>query len=300
MHVLVSREPAVVLRLVSVQVVEDDMDLAIGAVGNDFVHELKELATSPPFEVSGLHLARGDFQGGKEGGGAVAFVVVAAAHEGLAVGKPQPALRALQCLNMGLLVHAQHQGILRRIQVQSDDVGGLPGEFRICADAPGPPPLQVNPVKAQDLPDVVGTHIAQVTRQERPGPDAVALRRRLIQCLQDAPLGPRIIPHRLARTRRIAKPFQTIHGKAPAPLAYARRSRLHFPRHRHAGRARAQPQDHPSALAHAALRLARTRPRLQHGPLLGTQNDRRRFRHFIASLGPVWHFNGGDYTYYAN
>src|SRR3990172_5380808 len=96
--VLVACQPPIVLGLVGVEVVEDHMDLAVAAVGNHLVHELKELATSPALEVPGPHLAGGHLQGGEECGRAVAFVVMAVASERLAVGKPEPALGPFQGL----------------------------------------------------------------------------------------------------------------------------------------------------------------------------------------------------------
>lgn len=65
--------------------------------------------------------------------------------ERLAVRQFQPALRALQRLNMRLFVHAQHHGIFRRIQVQPDHVGRFLRKAWIRADTPAPPPLQRNP-----------------------------------------------------------------------------------------------------------------------------------------------------------
>ena len=81
MQGLVSRQPAVVLRLVGV---EDDMDLVAG-IG-----------------------------GGEQGGCAVALVVVAVADQGSPVGQLQIALGAPRSLNRGLLVDADHHRVLRR------------------------------------------------------------------------------------------------------------------------------------------------------------------------------------------
>jgi hypothetical protein len=47
-HVGMTRQPAVALRLVGVEVVEHDVDVAIGVIGHDLVHEVEELDTAAP------------------------------------------------------------------------------------------------------------------------------------------------------------------------------------------------------------------------------------------------------------
>src|SRR6266436_8774153 len=49
---------------------------------------------------------------------------------------------SLQRLNTGLFIHRKNQRILRGIQVQTHDVGGLGCELRIGADAPTALPCQ--------------------------------------------------------------------------------------------------------------------------------------------------------------
>ena len=59
--------------------------------------------------------------------GAVALVVVG--HRAAASGlHRQTRLRAVESLNLALLVDAQHDGLVRRVQVQPHDVGQLLGE----------------------------------------------------------------------------------------------------------------------------------------------------------------------------
>src|SRR3954454_2796742 len=72
-------QPPVPLRLVGVEVVEHDMDVAARVIGDDLVHEVEELDPASTPIVPGPNLARGDVKGGKERGGAVPGVVVAVA-----------------------------------------------------------------------------------------------------------------------------------------------------------------------------------------------------------------------------
>ena len=61
-------------------------------------------------------------QGRKERGRTVAFVVVS--HSAATASfERQARLRSIQSLNLALLIHTEHQGLLRRIQIQSDHVG---------------------------------------------------------------------------------------------------------------------------------------------------------------------------------
>ena len=108
-------------------------------------------------------LAGGDLQRGEQGGGAVPDVVVGAPLR-------QPGLHRqhrrgpVQRLDLGLLVHAQHDRVLRRGQVQPDDVGdlgdqlGVGGELerlRPATAAPRTPARPVATVRVAD-PQVAG------------------------------------------------------------------------------------------------------------------------------------------------
>ena len=80
----------------------------------------------------GDYLASGHVQGREQGGGAVAYVVI---HQTLDVGQAQPlrgsrwlrqkGLGPIQGLDLHLLVDAKHHRLVRRIQVQPNDVADL-------------------------------------------------------------------------------------------------------------------------------------------------------------------------------
>src|SRR5271156_5236614 len=67
---------------------------------------------------------------GKQGCGAMPFVVMG---EGAASSRfeRQPRLGAIQRLNLTLLVHAKHHGILRWREIDADHIGELLNEFGI-------------------------------------------------------------------------------------------------------------------------------------------------------------------------
>ncbi len=87
MHVLVLLEPAVVLGLVSIEVVEDHVEVDVwGVVGDEFVHEGEEVAPRAPRMMARLDATGGHLEGSEKGGGAVPFVLMAVAGEGATVG----------------------------------------------------------------------------------------------------------------------------------------------------------------------------------------------------------------------
>ena len=79
------------------------------------------------------HLAGAEVQRGEEARGAVALVVV-----GGALGRPGPhrqdRLGAIERLDLALLIDAQHDGALGRVEVQTDDVADLLHELRILGE----------------------------------------------------------------------------------------------------------------------------------------------------------------------
>ena len=62
MNVRMAFEPTIVLGPVGVEIVENDMNFFLVAVGiNDAVHEIQELPSPPPFVMAGLNQASGGF-----------------------------------------------------------------------------------------------------------------------------------------------------------------------------------------------------------------------------------------------
>src|SRR5437016_7845646 len=108
-------EPALVL-LMRVEIVDNDVKLAIREGGNDAVHEAEELDTAAPLGMRRDDPSGGDFERGKQGRGAMPLVVVALPGQGAAVRQLQIALRPLQGLDRRLFV---------LVQLQSGQSGGL-------------------------------------------------------------------------------------------------------------------------------------------------------------------------------
>src|SRR5438046_10193858 len=82
-------------------------------------------------------LSGGDFERRKQCCGAMPLVIVALAGQGAATGQLQITLRSLQSLDRSLLVHAQHNGLRGRGDVEASNSGGFGGTVRVGALARG-------------------------------------------------------------------------------------------------------------------------------------------------------------------
>jgi hypothetical protein len=195
-----------------------------------------------------------------------------------AVRKLQISLGTLQRLDRGLLIDADDDRVLGRRHVQADHVGGLGGELRFVALAPGFAPGEVDLLGAQEAPDILDIDIAEPRGQQRSGPAGVALGRPLVQQRQDpftrlrrvlrlgAPLT------RLVETRE--PPFRIAH----APLGSRTGRASDFPPDRPAGHPAGRRQHDPCPLPQTVLRLRRTRQALKLRALRRRQNNSCRFR----------------------
>jgi hypothetical protein len=75
-HIRMTIQPAIVLGLVGVEVVEDHMDCGVRVVSDDMVHEIEEFDTPSAIFVGGGHLAGSHLEGRKQRRGAIALVVM--------------------------------------------------------------------------------------------------------------------------------------------------------------------------------------------------------------------------------
>lgn len=113
-------------------VVAGHVQVHVRAGGGDLLEELEELLVPAP-GVAGIgHSSGGDVEGGEQAGGPVTGVVV-----GLPLGDAgahrQDRLGPFQGLALALLIHARHDRVLRRVQVQAGHVA----DFRLQLGAGG-------------------------------------------------------------------------------------------------------------------------------------------------------------------
>ena len=215
-HFGVLLEPTLIL-LVGVEVVDDDVKLAIRKGGNDAVHEAEELHATAPFRMRGYNLAGSDLECCKQGRRSVPLVIVALSGQGAAVRQLQITLRSLQCLDRRLFVDAKDNGLRGWIDIQADNVGGLGCKLGIVALAPGFAGRQVDLVVSQEPPDILNANIAQRLGQKRSRPSRKSFRRRLVQQRKNPLVGRFRIDRLLARSRLVAETFKSMIGKAIPP-----------------------------------------------------------------------------------
>ena len=109
MNVGVSRQPAVMLGLMGIEIVEDDVKFALWIERHNLVHEVQELPPAPALSVAGnIDLAGHDVERGKQRSGTMALVFMANSRQDAAVGQSQITLCSLQRLDVRLLIHRQH------------------------------------------------------------------------------------------------------------------------------------------------------------------------------------------------
>ncbi len=109
--------------------VEDDVDNLAGRdLCLDGVEEADELLMPVALHAAPQHGAIEDVEGGEQGGGAVALVVMGHGA-GAALLQRQAGLGAVKRLDLALLVDREHHGMGRRVDVEPDNVAQLRHEL---------------------------------------------------------------------------------------------------------------------------------------------------------------------------
>src|ERR1700730_3293285 len=149
----VSGKPSFVL-LMGAVVVEDDVDLAVGRlVFNDLGHE--GLKVNALFGLCGpaTDSPIGHFQSGEEVYRTMPLIGALETLDDLTAAGLNITGRPFQGLDRRLFVDAEHQRILRRGQVQADNIRRFRGKLGVGTDAPRAMPAQLNAVFAQHPPN---------------------------------------------------------------------------------------------------------------------------------------------------
>ena len=88
-------------------------------------------------------------------------VILKAMSLGTSWAQRQYRIEAIKCLNGGFFIDTEHSGVLRRIQIKADDIGGFGLEIRIVT---GHVPLQPVRLDSSLLPDAVHQILADTKR----------------------------------------------------------------------------------------------------------------------------------------
>src|SRR5260370_28033134 len=207
-------EPAILLGFMRIEIVQHNVNLFVRIFGYQLVHEIQKFASAPAPIMPCMHQPGRHLQGRKERAGAMALVFVCKAVERSTVGQANPALRPLQRLNVGLLIHAEHQSVLGRVQIEPNHINRFASALRIGAYTPTLPASQTQMVLSHYPPDLILAHLAQMLRQQSPVPEAVASRRRPIERLPHPLLaGPIIFPPLLTRPGDVSKAGDSVLSK---------------------------------------------------------------------------------------
>ena len=186
------RDPGILLQpgldlgvLVRVVIVRDNTQALPGVGAGDAFHEVQELGLAVPVVALIGDLPGGDLQCREQRRGAVALVVMGGL---LRQAGPQWQDRggAVQRLDLALLVHAQHDRVLRRRQIQPDHLAHLRLQLRIGGELErlAPPGLHL---VLPPRPGHRGVPDAQLAGEQTGGPvrDREPLRRRIQRRRQD-------------------------------------------------------------------------------------------------------------------
>src|SRR5215831_6012094 len=192
------------------------------------------------------------------------LVIVALAGQGAAIGQLQITLRSLQSLDRGLLVHAQHNGLRGRGDIEADNIRGFGRKVRVVALTPGLASREVNLVAAQEPPDILDVNIAQRPGQQGPGPACEPFRRQLVQQLQNPLVSGLRINRLLSRSRLVLQPFKALVGIAMPPKADNPRLDPNFLGDRPRAAPIRRQQNYPRPLQIALQRHRRATARLKH------------------------------------
>lgn len=201
-------------------VVDDAMNVQLSRHGLvDLAQERQEFLMAMTRLASGQYRAVEHIQGREQRGRAVAFVVVRDAFD-VAQAHGQHRLRALQRLALTLLIHAQHQCVLGRAQIQAHHVAQLLHEERVVGqlEALGAMRLQAKELEVA-LHAALGDASLGSHRSHAPVRRAVG-RLGVQRCLDQAGHALVIDAARRAGTHVVVKPRNAALDETSAPLAH--------------------------------------------------------------------------------
>ena len=209
------RQPAIMFWFVSLKIIQDHMKLFVRILSHNLIHKVEELPATTAVVMSDFHHSRSYFQGSEQGGGAMPLILMAKAAQSLSVRQTKPSLVPFKRLNRWLFIHTDYDGVLGRLQIQSNDISRLLGELGVGADAPTVAPLKVDTVASKYSPNVVRRDISQLMCNQCSCPTAISRWWIRVQQGKDAAFCIPIISRLLTRTRCI---FECIKARLQKPL----------------------------------------------------------------------------------
>jgi hypothetical protein len=205
-------------RFVRAVIVHDDVHVESTRDARvDQIEKLAKLRGSMALMKLSDHVARLGVERGEQGRRAVPVVVMRPALD-LSRLHRQERLRAIEGLNLRLLIDTEHRRVRRGIQVQADNIPDLFDEQRISGQFEGLAPMRLQPKRVPHAADGGVTETDGFRHLART-PVRGAARRRF-QCTNNHVFHLRIRDRALgAGTRLIVQPIQSVHDESPAPFA---------------------------------------------------------------------------------
>ena len=150
---------------VSREIVSDDMDLASeGLGGHDLGKKVDELGAGMALSSLAKDFSASGIKGRVKGKSSVA-VILETMSLGPAWRKGQNRIQAVQGLDSGLFIYAKDSGIIRRVQIEADNVCGLLLEVGILAQHVTAQPVRL---KAVPSPNPRNGHVVGAKRSRQP------------------------------------------------------------------------------------------------------------------------------------
>ncbi len=260
-------------------VVDDQMEFAAGrGLAIDLVEEADEFLMPVARHALADDPALQHVEGGEQGRRAVALVVVGH-RAAAALLHRQSRLGSVERLDLRLLVDRQHQRVLGRIDIKTDDILHLGGKLRVVRQLEGAHPVRFEAVRR---PDALHAAVADPGGfRQRPASPVRPLARWLGQGQFDHPLDHRWRQRRLAGWPRglVQQAVDALGQNARLPAPDRRLALAGLPLDRH----RADPigaQQHDPSPPHMLLRaVARSDYGFQPFPVARTKPDLNAFPH---------------------
>lgn len=134
-------------------IIHNQMEIEFGeSFVIDYLKESDELLMPMAGHAVSDHLAVEHAQGGKQGGRSMADVIMRHCSTAAFL-QGQTGLGSVKGLDLAFLVHAQNQGLVRRIQIQPDDIAQLLHEAFVPAEFKGAYQMGLQVVSLPDSPD---------------------------------------------------------------------------------------------------------------------------------------------------
>ncbi len=157
------------------------MNLFFWMIFYNSVHKVQKFQSSSAIVMAGLNLAGGYVESGEEGCRTVPRIPMRLTKQSSSVWELEITLGSFQCLYLRFFINRDHQGILRRIKVDTHDISGFSSKLGIGGNTPTVPPLKLNLVLSENAPDMIFGNISKFFGNQSAGPRGLSAWRLFIE-----------------------------------------------------------------------------------------------------------------------